>query len=203
MSARLDLALGPAWVRALATVASLAAVTVSPTSAGAQATEAAPPSGPRWITEDASVTFVIHNAGLPVEGHFEAVEMDVRFDPSAPETASLSGSVDPSTIRTGITFRDRHLQGREFFDVARYGDVELHSLEVKPVGGGFEALFRLRIRDVERDVTVPFTFEADGPVATLAGELTIDRLDYDVGEESIILSDEVTVSVEARLRSAG
>lgn len=195
---------GPAWARALATVASLAAVTVvSPTSAGAQATEAAPPSAPRWITEDASVTFVIRNAGLPVDGHFEAVEMDVRFDPGVPETASLSGSVDPSTIRTGITFRDRHLQGREFFDVARYGDVELHSLEVKRVDGGFEALFRLRIRDVERDVTVPFTFETDGPVATLAGELTIDRLDYDVGEESIILSDEVTISVEARLRSAG
>lgn len=56
-------------------------------------------------------------------------------------------------------------------------------------------------RDVEGEVTVPFTFETNGPVATLSGELTLDRLEYDVGEASIILSDEVTVSVEARLRS--
>lgn len=158
---------------------------------------------PRWVVEDASVTFVIRNAGLSVEGLFEAAEMDVRFDPTAPESASLSGSVDPSTIRTGIAFRDRHLQGREFFHVARYGNVELQSLGVKRVDDHFEGIFRLRIRDVERDVTIPFTFERNGPEAILAGELTIDRLDYDVGEPSIILSDEVTVSVEARLRSGG
>lgn len=172
----------------------------SPRPVGAQAEVAAQPTAPEWIVDDASVTFVIRNAGLPVDGRFESVEMDVRFDPDAPERGSLSGAVDPATIKTGIAFRDRHLQGREFFHVARYGHVELHSVEVKRVDDGFEGLFRLRIRDVERDVTIPFTFETNGPEATLAGELTIDRLDYDVGEPSIILSDEVTVSVEARLR---
>ncbi len=87
--------------------------------------------------------------------------------------------------------------------MARYGDVALQSLGVKRVDDHFEGTFRLRIRDVERDVTIPFTFETDGPVATLSGKLTIDRLEYDVGEASIILSDEVTVSVEAGLRSGG
>lgn len=196
--------MAPDSVRALPVVASLVVVAVvSPSALRAQTADAAPPSAPRWIVESASVTFVIRNAGLPVDGHFEAVEMDVRFDPSSPETARLSGSVDPSTVRTGIAFRDRHLQGREFFHVARYGDVELQSLGVKRVDDHFEGTFRLRIRDVERDVTIPFTFETDGPVATLAGKLTIDRLEYDVGEASIILSDEVTVSVEAGLRSGG
>lgn len=188
-------------VCAVVLVACFAAL--SPIAVDAQTEAGAETPPPRWIVEDASVTFVIRNAGLPVEGLFESVEMDVRFDPAAPESGSLSGTVDPSTIKTGIAFRDRHLQGREFFHVARHGAVELHSLEVKRVDDGFEGLFRLRIRDVERDVTIPFTFESDGPVATLAGQLTIDRLDYDVGEPSIILSDEVTVSVEARLRGGG
>lgn len=177
--------------------------TSSPCRLVAQTEVAAEASAPPWIVEDASVTFVIRNAGLPVDGHFEAFELDIRFDPDAPETARLSGSVDPSSIKTGIAFRDRHLQGREFFHVARYGDVELESLDVTRVDDHYEGTFRLRIRDVERDVTIPFTFETDGAGATLAGELTVDRLDYDVGEESIILSDEVTVSVQARLRSGG
>jgi hypothetical protein len=37
----------------------------------------------------------------------------------------------------------------------------------------------------------------------ISGELTLDRLDYDVGERSIILSDEVRVTVSARLRRSG
>lgn len=187
---------------AVALVASLIAVG-SPSPLAAQTALAAETAAPPWIVEDASVTFVIRNAGISVDGRFEAVELDVRFDPDAPETASLWGSVDPSTIKTGIAFRDRHLQGREFFHVSRYGDVELESLGVKRVDDHFEGTFRLRIRDVERDVTIPFTFETDGSMATLAGELTVERLDYDVGEESIILSDQVTVSVQARLRSGG
>jgi polyisoprenoid-binding protein YceI len=68
---------------------------------------------------------------------------------------------------------------------------------------GFEGLFRLRIRDVERDVTIPFAFEGDGSHGMISGELTLDRLDYDVGERSIILSDEVRVTVSARLRRSG
>lgn len=175
---------------------------LAPGAASAQTEGTLPAEALEWVVVDASVTFVIRNAGLPVEGSFESVEMEVRFDPTAPERGSLSGSVDPSTIKTGIAFRDRHLQGREFFHVARFGDIELRSLEVKRVNDGFEGLFRLRIRDVERNVRIPFTFETDGPVAILAGELTLDRLAYDVGEPSIILSDEVRVSVEASLRSS-
>jgi polyisoprenoid-binding protein YceI len=172
-----------------------AGVACLPAGAAAQAT--------RWAVEDASVTFVIRNAGLPVDGSFEGVELHVAFDPQAPEAGSLSGTVDPATIRTGIAFRDRHLQGREFFHVARYGPVQLTSVRLGRSADGFEGLFRLRIRDVERDVTIPFAFEGDGSHGMISGELTLDRLDYDVGERSIILSDEVRVTVSARLRRSG
>lgn len=186
----------------VALVVCFAALPLFAPGASSAQMEGTPAEALEWVVVDASVTFVIRNAGLPVEGSFESVGMEVRFDPSAPESGSLSGTADPSTIKTGIAFRDRHLQAREFFHVARFGDVELHSLEVKRVNDGFEGLFRLRIRDVERHVRIPFTFVTNGPEAILAGELTINRLDYDVGESSIILSDEVRVSVEASLRSS-
>jgi len=154
-----------------------------------------------WAVEGASVAFVIRNAGLPVRGTIGGLDADVRFDPAHPEGGSLRGSLDPSAIETGIALRDRHLRGREYFHVDRYGRMDLRSIRLWRDGDQFRGAFFLRIRDVLREVEIPFTFEQEGPQARLAGALVIDRLDYGIGKESLILSDEVRVEVEVALRA--
>lgn len=177
--------------RALVALAVL--VACMPAGAAAQAVA--------WAVDSASVTFEIRNAGLPVRGSFGGVEATICFDPSVPEAGMVIASVDPSTVQTGIGMRDRHLQRRGYFEVAKYGRVEIRSVRLRASGRDFAGTFVLRIRDVEREVEVPFAFEASGARARIAGSFTLDRRDYGLGPRNIILADDVTIGVELALQS--
>jgi polyisoprenoid-binding protein YceI len=152
-----------------------------------------------WQVDTASATFVVRNAGLPVYGSFDGVQARVCFDPKVPEGGRLEGTIDPGTVRTGIDMRDRHLQRHGWFDVAKYGMIEMRSLRLERTADGYAGTFLLRIRDVEREVEVPFAFERKAAGARLAGTLTIDRLDYGLGKPSLVLSNHVEISVELEL----
>jgi polyisoprenoid-binding protein YceI len=167
------------------------ALAFAPASLGAQS--------PVWQVDSASIRFEIRNAGLPVHGSFRGLVADIRFDPAHPEAGALTASVDARTINTGISFRDRHLQRREYFHVEEYGALELRSLRLWKAGAGYAGTFRLKIRAVERDIEIPFDFEQTGNRSRLCGKLTLDRLEYGIGKPSRILADEVRVEVVAWL----
>lgn len=155
---------------------------------------------PRWHVEAASVTFEIKNAGFPVRGAFEGLEADIRFDPYQPERSTFTASVAASTVHTGIGLRDKHLRKHDYFDVARYPRIHMDCLRVeKAEDDGFEGRFRLQIKDVTQEVTVPFTFVPRGRGGQLAGYFTIKRLDFGLGKPSPILSDTVTVRLAVDL----
>jgi polyisoprenoid-binding protein YceI len=170
--------------------------------AAAQDTPAhqAVPAG--WAVDTASVTFEIRNAGLPVRGSFGGLEATVCFDPDEPAAGSIVASIDPATIDTGIGLRDRHLARRGYFEVAKYGRIQMRSVRLDRAAAGYTGTFALRIRDVEREVEIPFTFEGSGANARIAGSLDLNRLDWGIGKESLILSDDVTITVELTLSPA-
>ena len=152
-----------------------------------------------WEVERASVTFEIRNAGLTVHGSFDGIYAEICFDPDAPASGSLVASIDPATIQTGIVMRDRHLKRRGYFNVEKYGRVEMRSIRLLRARQAFAGTFLLRIREVEREVEFPFDFAVSGGKARISGSLTIDRLDYGIGKQSLILSNDVVVRVELEL----
>ena len=156
-----------------------------------------------WRVQAASVTFEIRNAGFPVRGSFEGPVAEVCFDPLRPEAGRLAGTVDPATIDTGIGIRDRHLRRRDYFAVESYPAIEATSIRLWKAPEGYAGTFVLRIRDVEREIEIPFEFEPAGGGARLSGRFTLDRLDYGLGKPSLILADDVGVEVVLDLARAG
>jgi polyisoprenoid-binding protein YceI len=157
-------------------------------------------SAPAWSVDSASITFEIRNAGFPVHGSFGGLQADIGFDPAHPEAGRIVASIDPETVETGIAMRDRHLVRHGWFDVRRFGRITMRSVRLLTAGdGGYRGRFVLGIRDVEREVEVPFTFSSSGTTARMAGTVTIDRLDFGIGERSIVLSNDVRIDVVLRL----
>ncbi len=83
------------------------------------------------------------------------------------------------------------------------------TLAFKATGNGsYEATGRLTLRNVTRDVRLPFTFKpsADGRTAVLAGGTTVQRLDYGVGQgewqDTQWVGNEVRIRFELQLRRA-
>jgi polyisoprenoid-binding protein YceI len=143
------------------------------------------------------IQFKIKNAGITVDGAISDWMVEVDFDPKKLEQSSIRGTANPVSIETGIKLRDWHLQGREYFDVKKYPEIRLQSKSFKPDGkNAFIGIFELQVRDVKKEVQIPFTVIQIGKQRNYKGEFVIDRLDFGMGEKSLVLSDEVRVYLE-------
>jgi polyisoprenoid-binding protein YceI len=141
----------------------------------------------------ASVAFKIKNAGLNVNGSFGGFQGTLAFDPANPAAGQLTASVDANSINTGINSRDNHLRKPEYFNVAQYPRISLKSTRITAKNGGtFEGMFDLTLKGRTRSVAIPFTFSN----GLLTGTFQIDRRDYGVGGNSLIMGDIVTITIQ-------
>jgi polyisoprenoid-binding protein YceI len=149
---------------------------------------------------DADIRFKIANAGLPVTGTFSGLDATIRFDPARLEQAHIRASVPVSTLNTGIALRDRDLQKPTYFDAARYPTITMESTSFRKTGPSqYEGVFKLTIKDVQREVKMPFTVSAD---REFRGQLRLNRLDYHVGKKNLIMANNVDVSIRVKAAQA-
>lgn len=151
--------------------------------------------GPK--VDESEIRFQIVNAGLTVNGTLSGMAADIQFDTQHPEKASIQASVPVSTIKTGITLRDKHLQKPDYFDAEKYPAIILQSKTIQKTGqNSYEGLFDLTMKGIHREVKLPFTVS---PANEFAGNLRVNRLDFNLGKPSLILADDVTITIRAKL----
>jgi polyisoprenoid-binding protein YceI len=152
--------------------------------------------------------FTANQSGGDFEGQFGKYTAKIAF-----ADADLAGShfdveVDTSSVDTGDDERDTALRSSDLFDVGRFPKAHFVSTRfTRKSAGQYEAAGKLTIRDVTRDIVVPFTFAAtSGKPAELKGGVTLNRLDYGVGQgdwkDTTWVADEVRVKFDLRLTPA-
>jgi polyisoprenoid-binding protein YceI len=143
-----------------------------------------------------SVTFKIKNAGLTVDGRFKEYGVALQFDPNNLASAYTECKIKTNSISTGINGRDNHLRKEEFFYVSKYTDINFKSTAIKKQGAGYVIVGKLSIKDVTKDVLIPLVVSRVGALEVFEGKLTINRLDYHVGEDSWVMSDDVIITIK-------
>jgi polyisoprenoid-binding protein YceI len=134
-----------------------------------------------------SANFAVKHLGLStVHGRFTQVSGTIVYDDKTPENSSVTAVIKSASVNTDIAQRDEHLRSDSFFDAAKYPEIRFQSTSVKKVGGDkYIAVGKLTIRDVSRDVEIPFTLaQGKGPKGEsrlgVDGALQINRFDYHV-----------------------
>ncbi|MCF8061351.1 MAG: YceI family protein [Deltaproteobacteria bacterium] len=134
--------------------------------------------------------FDIRHIFSTVRGQFDDFSGSIAFDPENLDESAIDIRVEVASVDTNVRRRDDHLRSEDFFHVSRYPEMTFQSTEIRALGGDrYEATGTFRIKDVSREITVPFTFHgvAEGPlrentlVAGFDARFTIDRLAYNVG----------------------
>jgi polyisoprenoid-binding protein YceI len=149
--------------------------------------------------ENSSISFTVVNAGFEVSGTLQIACLDIRFDPRNLWRSSVLVKVDPSSIKTGISVRDKHLKRSDYFDVGRYPEIQLKSISFKKTGrSAFVGRFDLTIKGITKIVEIPFTAKKDGSGTLYEVQFELNRLDFKLGEHSVILEDDVVVSARIR-----
>jgi len=147
----------------------------------------------QWRLDTAHTNFFfdVKHTYATVRGQFMEYAGDVYFDPENPEKSRFDFAIKVNSVDTKIGKRDTHLRSPDFFDAAKYPLMTFKSSRV--IRGGDNTYIVegiLTIKDVSRRLALEFIYQGqkENPlkpgeiVAGLDTRLTIDRLEYHVGD---------------------
>lgn len=153
-----------------------------------------------WRVLSSTIKFKVKNAGFTVDGTFGELVAKVNFDPAKNYGNVIEASIDAKTINTGNTTRDGHLKKEEYFNVLKYSKIIMKATVFsKQADGSFKGYFSLTIKDKSKDIVVPFNFTEKDGKGVFKASFAINRLDFEVGSSSVILSNNVTVMLEVNV----
>ena len=163
----------------------------------------------RLLADKSQIVFVSKQMGVPVEGTFKKFDAQVAFDPKKPEGGSVVLRIDTASAGFGIPMSDAELPKAPWFDAAHFPQATFQSSAIKALGDGkFEMTGKLTIKGTAKSVTVPVGIApAGGNQAVATGSLTIQRLDYKIGDgawtETSMVANEVQVRFKLTIAGLG
>lgn len=158
-----------------------------------------------WTTDSARsrLDFTATQAGGEFDGTFRRFRAEIAFDPADLAGSRFQVDIETASAATGDKDRDQTLAGSDFFAATRWPTARFEADRFVALGADrYEAHGRLTIRDVTREVRLPFRFQpaAGGAEAGLNGGTMIRRLDFGVGKGE--WGDTTLVGNEVRIRFA-
>jgi len=127
------------------------------------------------IANNAAVKF---DGGDP-SGEFGGLKGTLSFDPNDLPGSKMDVTLDVATINTGNGMKNIHAKSAKWFDADKYPTIRFTSSAITKTATGYEAKGILDMHGVQKEATIPFTFNNN----TFAGSLTVNRLDYNVNTE--------------------
>jgi polyisoprenoid-binding protein YceI len=130
-----------------------------------------------------SLTFSFMQTGAENHGSFRQFATELTYDPKNPATGSLKVTVQTGSLETQDKDRNDLLAGADLFDVAKYPTAQYVATSfAKRADGQLEAVGKLTLRGVTKDLRVPLNLRMTGDACELSGEVTVRRLDFGVGQ---------------------
>lgn len=183
-----------------------AALAVTFTGVSAQA---AAPAVTEYTVDPArsSMKFTFTQDKAQNSGRFRKYDVVLRFADANLAASKLDVTVQLDSLDSGDEQRDGEMRGVNGFDVAKFPEAKFHTLKFNPVSAGrYEAVGKLTLHGVTRDLKVPLAFrtatEKAGTAAYVTGRVSFNRLDFGVGQgqwkATDFVANEVTVSFGLR-----
>ena len=162
----------------------------------------------KLVPAESSMGFVSRQMGVPVEGHFRKLDGQISFDPAKPEAARIHLAIDTGSATLGVKETDAELPKPAWFNVAKFPQATFDAKTVKSLGGGkYEVAGQLSIKGAAHDVVVPVQLTQSGAKTTAAGQFSLKRLAYKIGEnewaDTSMVADEVQVKFKLVLTGVG
>jgi polyisoprenoid-binding protein YceI len=147
-----------------------------------------------------TIKFQLKNLGINTGGTINGLQATMVFSPDKLDSSTIEATLDVSSINTDNDLRDSHLRSDEFFDMAKYPKIIMKSVSFKHKSGdNYIGQFNLTIKDKTKTFDVPFTYTTIENTATFKGGLKLNRLDFNIGGKSLVMSNEVSVSMEVQI----
>jgi polyisoprenoid-binding protein YceI len=153
-----------------------------------------------------SLTFVFSQAGAASQGSFGRFDTELRYDPKKLAQSTLRVTVHIASLDTQDKDRDTTLAGADLFDAQKFPTATYTASSFAARPGGADAIGKLTLRGVTRDLRLPLTIKPVASGIELSGEVTLKRLDYGIGQgewkSTEWVGDDVTLKYRVTLAKA-
>ncbi len=122
------------------------------------------------------------------------------FNPDKLSSSKLNGSVESGTLKTGIGMRDKTIKDDNYLDAAGHKLIQISSVKLYPKNTQYAGMFKVTIKGTTKEMEIPFDFIQLGDEADFNSTFTLNRRDFNVGGNSMTMSDDVTVSIKIKAR---
>jgi polyisoprenoid-binding protein YceI len=130
------------------------------------------------------ISFEVLNRGAEVNGTMLNMKGSVQFDAKDLAGSSFEASIDPSTVNTNSSGRDKHLQKDDFFGTDNFPKIKITSKQISQTEDGYSATARLQVRDITTTIEIPFKVLTNSDnQQVLQGAFNLNRLDFKLGEK--------------------
>lgn len=148
------------------------------------------------VDEGSSIKFAIKNFGFTADGRFTGLKGSIKFDSANSSAASFAVSVNAGSVNTSNQSRDKHLRKEEYFDTEKYTTINFTSSSISSTKPGtFLMHGKLTIKGTTKEISFPFTATAQNSGYLFAGSFKINRRDFGIGGSSMVLADNLEVSL--------
>lgn len=146
-------------------------------------------SGNSWKLQ--SDNYTVKFTSSKMEGIFKGLKSEIIFDEANLAEAKITASIDAATVNTGNGMRNKH--ARQGLGAEQYPAVRFESVGVKKTTAGYEATGKLTIKDVTKEIKLPFTFTKNAQGGVFAGSFTVIPKEYNVVKEGT--PDQLTIQL--------
>lgn len=124
------------------------------------------------IGENYSVKFTSSDPS----GVFTGLKGSISFDEKNLGASRFDVTVDVASINTGNGMQNTHAKSAQWFDVEKYPVIKFTSSAISKTAAGYETKGTLDIHGVQKEVTIPFTFQNN----SFAGSFDVNRDDFNL-----------------------
>lgn len=135
----------------------------------------------RSETDGSELRFAARYEGEEIPGRFTRFDVQITTESAAGTPRALIVEVAVGSADMNDPEINEELAEPDWFDAGSFPLARFESDEIKRSPEGYVAAGRLRIKNIEHALTVPFTWQRDGPGAILSGSLGLSRLAWAIG----------------------
>jgi len=147
--------------------------------------------GQQWkIGSDYKISF----ASAEVSGIFKELTGTITFDPASLNTSKLELKIKVESISTGNGMMNNHAKGEDWFNTEKFSYITFVTSKIEKSESGYNAIGKLEIKGVKKEITIPITFVKKGGKGTFVAKFAVDRTDYGVGKKGNDVSETLKIT---------
>lgn len=160
-------------------------------------------TAPKWnmVAQHSTLQFSAQQEGKTFSGNIKSFDAEIYFDAEDLEGSAVLVRVPIGEIDAKDSDRNATLPGKAWFSVKQFPEAVYRANKFSKSGEGeYLAEGTLSLKGIEKPLNLPFSLQIDDNKAIMTSQVSLDRTDWNIGEDPWHTDEWVSRSVTLNIK---